>query len=246
MRFSFLTMSILKSYNMSGFQNAVIEKMERSTAGSGETARRVLQMCKGVELKNALFFGDDILTPRLIAEETGARVLATFGEDSRTKAALSAGLNARTVGAYELLKTDGGWNFVWYNGVTEPIGISERAGELRSVLAAGGTAVFRTLCWLIDPSPDTKSYVCKRFGRVVPLDEAVRMIKESGAKIGDFYIAPKSDWKANYYEPMSEIVCELEGASEDDTMGIGEINKEIYMFNLHSEEYSFVYFKINR
>lgn len=229
---------------MSGFLNVIIEQMERSTAGSGDTAKRVLQMCKGVKPKNALFLGDDVFSPRLIAE-TGAEVLATFGEKKRAETAKAAGLNARQVGAYEITKKDGGWDFIWYNGITEPDGVMRRLEQIHEGLKPGGTAVFRTLCWLIDPSPDTKSYVERRFGRPIPLDEVLREAKDEKFSVEDFYIAPKSDWKRNFYEPMSELVRRLEGLDEDDgeqASGIGEINKEIYMFDLHSEEYSFVYY----
>ena len=228
---------------MGGFLNAIIEQMQRSTAGSEETAKRVMQMCGGVKPKNALFFGDDIFTPRLIAEAMGLEVLATFGEEKRAEAAKAAGLNARQVGAYEITKKDGGWDFIWYNGLTEPDGVMRRLERIHERLAPGGTAVFRTLCWLIDPSPDTRSYVERRFGRPIALDEVLREAKENNFSIEDFYIAPKSDWKRNFYEPMSDLVKKLEGAEDDEqASGIGEINKEIYMFDLHSEEYSFVYY----
>lgn len=228
---------------MGNFLSAIVEQMDRSTAGSEDTARRVLQMCKGSP-KNALFFGDDVFTPQLIAETMGAALLATFGERFRAESAAASGLDARTVGAYEVTKTDGGWDFIWYNGLTEPDGVSRRLEQIRCALSEGGTAVFRTLCWLIDPSLDTKSYIERRFGRPEPLDEVLRQAKEQGFLIEDFYIAPKSDWRRNFYEPMSELVRKLEGAVvEDDTAsGIGEFNKEVYMFDLHSAEYSFVYY----
>ncbi len=46
---------------------------------------------------------------------------------------------------------------------------------------------------------------------------------------------------------MSELVNGIkddrEKADDSDVeFGIGEINKEMYMFELHSEEYSFVYY----
>lgn len=228
---------------MSGFLNAIIGQMDRSTAGSEGTARKVLQMCGTKKPQNALFFGDDVFTPQLIADETGARVLATFGEERRVNAAEKAGLDARQVGAFEVSETGGGWDMIWYNGLTEPDGVSLRLEQLHDHLVKGGTAVYRTLCWLIDPSPDTKSYVERRFGRPVHLDEVLRIAKEQGFSIEDFYIAPKSDWKHHFYEPMSELVRKLEGAGDDEAAaGIGEINKEIYMFDLHSEEYSFVYY----
>lgn len=231
---------------MNGFFNAIIEQMDRSTAGSEDTARRVLQMCKDKPRK-ALFFGDDVVTPRLITEETGARVLATFGEQNRTEAALALGMNAKTVGAYEIISEENGWEMIWYNSLCEPDGIPRRLEQLREHLAAGGVAVYRTLCWLIDPSPDTRSYVTHRFGRPVPLDEVLREAKEQGFSTEDFYIAPKSDWKQHFYRPMTGLVRKLEGTADGETAaGIGEINKEIYMFELHSEEYSFVYYILKR
>lgn len=231
---------------MSNFLNAIIEQMDRSTAGSEDTARRVLQMCK-CKPQNALFFGDDVFTPRLIAEETGARVLATFGEQNRTEAALALGMNAKTVGAYEIVPAENDWDLIWYNGLCEPDGIPRRLEQLRERLAKGGTAVYRTLCWLIDPSPDTRSYVTRRFGKPVPLDEVLREAKAQGFSIEDFYIAPKSDWRQHFYEPMTELLRKLEGAADGETAaGIGDVNKEIYMFELHSEEYSFIYYILRR
>lgn len=228
---------------MGNFLSAIIEQMDRSTAGSEETARRVMQMCKRTP-RNALFFGDDIFTPTLIAQTTGADLLATFGEQFRAEKAAAAGLNARTVGAYEITQTDGGWDLIWYNGLTEPDGIPRRLEQLHNALSDGGTAVYRTLCWLIDPSLDTKSYVEHRFGSPEPLDEVLRQAKEQHFSIEDFYIAPKSDWRHNFYDPMTDLVKKLEGAvAEDDTAaGVGEFNKEVYMFDLHSAEYSFVYY----
>ena len=228
---------------MGSFMSAVIGNMERSTAGSEETSQRVLKMCGDIKPKNALFLGDDCYTPRLISEKTGADVLAAFAEQTRVDAAAKIGLNAQKAGAYELLPAENGWDLMWYNGLTEPDGVPRRLEQIRERLAKGGTAVYRTLCWIIAPSPDTKCYVEHRFGRPVPLDEVLREAKEQGFAIQDFYIAPKSDWKQNFYEPMSELVRRFEGAEDDEAAaGIGEINKEIYMFDLHSEEYSFVYY----
>ena len=60
-----------------GFVNDLIARMERSTAGSEETARRVLEMSGIKKTDNVLFFGDDLCTPRLIAD-AGADVMAMF------------------------------------------------------------------------------------------------------------------------------------------------------------------------
>ena len=67
------------------FYNDLLMQMERSTAGSENTARKVMELCGKVGAQNALFFGDDLFTPQLIAKNTGAELLATFYEDFRAE-----------------------------------------------------------------------------------------------------------------------------------------------------------------
>ena len=225
------------------FYNDLLKQMERSTAGSDDTARKVMELCGKVNGGNALFFGDDLFTPALIKEKTGADLLATFYEDYRAENAAKLGMKTRVVGAYEIAANDGGWDFIWFNGSAEPDGVARRFEQLREGLRKGRTAVYRTLCWLIDPSPDTKSYVERRFGRPMPLDRVVITAKEQGFKVLDFYISPRSDWLDGYYRPMNELLGKIVRASDgEDGTGIGEVNKETYMFELHSEEYSYVYY----
>lgn len=231
---------------MSFIGNLILE-MERSTAGSEETSRRVMELCGAVRCERALFVGDETATPRIIAEKTGAKPLAAFYEKHRADSAAAMGFETRTAGAFELPEIEGGWEFAWLNGCAEPDGVPLRLERLYNGLCKGAVAVYRTLCWLIDPSPDTRSYVERRFGRPVPLDAALRFAKEQRFKVRDFYIAPKTDWTDGFYKPLSELVSRYEGASDDEAAaGIGEINKEMYMFDLHSEEYSFVYYILEK
>lgn len=226
---------------MSELMNLLARQMERSTAGSDSTAREVMRLCGRISAEGALFCGDDLFTPRIIREFTGANVTAAFHEDFRVEAAVSAGLNACLAGIYEIPNVNNGWDFVWYNGGAEPDGVTQRLEQLHNGLKKGAVAVFRTLCWLIDPSPDTKCYVERRFGCPEPLDRVVREAKECGFDISDFYISPKTDWIDGIYNPITKLICQREGEDEESS-GIGEINKEIYMFDLHSEEYSYVYY----
>ena len=226
------------------FISNLIAQLERSTAGSEKTAREVIKLCGDISAKQALFIGDECDTPRIIGEATKAEVVAGYAEQHRVERAKTAGLNAQLVMPFELPKTEGGWEFLWYNGLTEPDGVPRRLEELKSALKSGGIAVFRTLCYLIEPSPDTRCYVERRFGKPEELDRVLRDAKEKELKIIDFYIAPKSDWTRGLYEPMREAMRRLDGADEheEETAGLAELNKEIDMFELHSEEYSFVYY----
>lgn len=229
------------------FSGTLIPEMERSTAGSEETARRVMELCGTVKCESALFVGDESVTPRIIAEKTGVKPLAAFCEQHRADNAAKLGFETRTVGAFELPEKEGGWEFVWLNGGAEPDGVPLRLERLYGSLKMGAVAVYRTLCWLIDPSPDTRGYVKHRFGNLVPLDAVLRYAKEQRFKIRDFYIAPKTDWTNGLYRPMSELVKQYEGTADGEAAsGIGEINKEMYMFELHSEEYSYVYYILEK
>ncbi len=229
------------------FISNLIREMDRSTAGSAETASKVMELCGALKCESALFVGDDSATPRIIAEKTGTKPLTAFYEQHRADSAAALGFEARVVGAFELPEKVGGWEFVWLNCGAEPDGVPLRLERLYGSLKKGAVAVYRTLCWLIDPSPDTRGYVERRFGRPVPLDAVLRFAKEQRFKTRDFYIAPKTDWTNNFYRPLSELVKKYEGASDDEAAaGIGEINKEMYMFELHSEEYSYVYYILEK
>ena len=228
--------------------SSLISGLERPSAGSEETARRVLELCGKISPKNAVFIGDECLTPALIQEQTKADVLACFAEQNRAERAEKAGLTARVSMPFEIPARDNGkWDFIWYNGASSLEGSAGLLEQIYEALEKGRTAVFRTLCWLIDPSPDTKCYVERRFGSPEPLDAVLRNAKEQGFGIRDFYIAPKTDWTHGLYEPLRAAMQALEGASEDGAeTGISELNKEMYMFELHSEEYSFVYYILEK
>ena len=210
-------------------------------------AARVMELCGAVKCESALFVGDESDTPRIIAEKTGVKPLAAFYEQHRADNAARLGFETRRVGAFELPENEGGWEFVWLNGGAEPDGVPLRLERLYGSLKKGAVAVYRTLCWLIDPSPDTRSYVKHRFGNLVPLDAVLRYAKEQRFKIRDFYIAPKTDWTDGLYRQMRELVKNYEETADGETQsGIGEINKEMYMFELHSEEYSYVYYILEK
>lgn len=226
------------------FIGELLTRMERSSAGSVKTARQVLSLCGGIKPETALFVGDDLDTPALITEKFGCELTAAFSDAARAERALSLGMNASAVQLFELPQREGGYDLVWYNGAVEFDGAAQRLSQLKGVTKQGGTAVLRSLCWLIDPSPDTKIFCERRFGKIQPLDRNLITIRENGFKIEDFYIAPRSDWTENFYKPLLKKAEELAGASNDAGArnGLAELRKEADIFELHCEEYSYVYY----
>ncbi len=227
------------------FIGRLLWTMERSSAGSRETTEAVLSMCGDIKPSAALFAGDDCYTPSLIKERTGCAALSVFTDGERTKQALDMGLDARTVQLFELPKCDAGYDLVWYNGFVEYDGIDLRLEKIRSCVKHGGTAVYRTLCWLIDPSPDTQGYCTRRFGIIEPFDMVIFKAKEQGFKIRDFYIAPKTDWTKNFYIPLTAAALEYEQSHPEEAdvvSAMGGLRRETDMFELHCEEYSYVYY----
>lgn len=222
----------------------LLNSMPRSSAGSADTAGQVLSRCGGIAPKEALFVGDDLDTPALIAEKFGCALTAGFADTVRARRAAALGMNAVVTQLFELPQKTGGYDFVWYNGAVEFDGAAQRLSQVKSVVKGGGTAVFRALCWLIDPSPDTRVYCGRRFGRIRQLDSNLITLRECGFKIEDFYIAPRSDWTENFYKPLLKRAEELAGTSNDigARNGLAELRKEAEVFELHCEEYSYVYY----
>lgn len=225
------------------FISVLLNDLERSSPGSADTARQVLGMLGGVKPQTALFVGDDISTPKMISEKFGCELAAAFTDEHRAEQGAAAGLNSSVVQLFEL--PGSGYDLIWYNGIVEFDGCAQRLEELRDKLAKGGTLVYRAVSWLTEPSPDTKLFCQKRFGRILPLDKVLVLAKENGWRVQDFYIAPKSDWHAGYYDPLTKAAEKYAGIHKDDStvsLGMSELKKETGIFEAHCEEYSCVYY----
>lgn len=218
------------------FTGAFFGGMERSSAGSEATSLRVISMLSGA--KSALYFGDECATPRLL-KEAGCEVTALITDEGRARS-----LGAKFVKSFELPENSAEYDVIWYNGIAELEQPALKLAQLKERCKKGGRIVFRALCWLIDPSPDTKSYCSKRFGVIEPLDRLLLHAKQAGFSVEDFYISPRSDWTDNFYKPLLKAAQEYSDAHDESEAlsGLGELKKEVDMFELHCEEYSYVYY----
>ena len=210
------------------------QRLERSCAGSRATSERVISMLRGGG--KAFYFGDEAITPALLSEK-GFDVTAYITEESRV---MDGMVYAKS---FELPQCVSDCDVIWYAGVAEFDLPSVRLEQLKSHCKKGAYIVYRALCWLIEPSPDTRSYCKKRYGAITPLDAVLTDAKQAGFKIEDFYISPKSDWTEGYFRPLVEAAQQLSGEQSGDVLsGMGELKKETDMFELHCEEYSYVYY----
>lgn len=223
--------------------SVLLQQLDRSSPGSVETAKQVMGMIDGAAPVSALFFGDDVKTPKLITEQFGCSVCAAFTDELRAEQGKAAGLDSCVVQQFEL--PGGSYDLIWYNGIVEFDGVPQRLELLHDKLEKGGTLVYRNVSWLTEPSPDTKVFCQRRFGQILPLDKVLVLAKERGWKILDFYIAPKSDWNAGYYTPLILAAEKYAGVHKDDSsvsLGMSELRKEAGIFEAHCEEYSCVYY----
>lgn len=225
------------------FIGTLLRDMERSSAGSEDTAEKVMELCGEISPKKALFVGDDIFTPRLMKRSCG-ELVAAFAEDFRAETAAESGIDSRFVQLFELPQTEGGFDFIWYNGTVEFDGVTQRLNMLKERMT-DGLAVYRSLCWLIEPMPETRLFYERRFGIIEQMYSAAYMAKELGFGIKDFYIAPKSDWRDGYYKPLN-AAAERYGKADpeigDVSAALNMLDRETDMFERHGEEFSYIYF----
>ncbi|MDE6030819.1 MAG: hypothetical protein K2G32_04285 [Oscillospiraceae bacterium] len=225
------------------FIGTLLQGLERSSAGSEETAKRVMELCGDISPKSALFVGDDYFTPKLM-NRTCRGLTAAFTEDYRAERAAEEGLDSCVVQLFELPKSEGGFEFIWYNGTVEFDGVTQRLNTLKE-RSGKGIVVYRALCWLIEPMPDTRLFYERRFGIIEQMYTVTYKAKELGFVLKDFYIAPKSDWRDGYYKPLNAAAREFGNVhpdSSDVSAGLVLLDKEIDMFERHGEEFSYIYF----
>ncbi len=225
--------------------SVLLHELDRSSPGSGDTAKQVLSMLNGISPKSALFVGDETVTPRLISEKFVCPLRSAFIDDYRMEQGKAAGLDASAVQLFELPGENGSFDLIWYNGIVEFDSCAQRLELLRQKLKQGGTLVYRAISWLTEPSPDTRMFCQHRFGQIYALDKVLVLAKEQGWKIQDFYIAPKTDWTVGYYTPLLSAVERYADSHKGDSavsLGMSELRREAGTFEMHCEEYSCVYY----
>ncbi len=216
-------------------------KIQKTSAGSAKTSDKVAVMLKK---GSVLYVGDELATTQCLISR-GFKVKAAIIDDTIAEQGKTLGLDCSAVQRFELPEGATDFDILWYNGVVELDGYAHRLELLRESCKKGGTVVFRTLCWLIYPSPDTKIFCKKRFGAMEHLDTVLRLAKEAGFKIEDFYISPKADWTDGFYKPLigaAEEYAASHGGDRNASVTVTELQKELDMFELHCEEYSYVYY----
>ncbi len=216
--------------------------LERSSAGSRQTSQQVISMCRCSG--RALFLGDEAVTP-LLLKDAGYTVTAAVADEVRAQKAAHAGIDVLSVQRFELPDNSAEYDLLWYNGTVEFDGAAHRLEQLKSSCKKGAVVVYRALCWLIEPSPDTRRFCESRFGKLPQMDSVLLTAREAGFRTEDFYIAPRTDWTVNYYEPLLNAAAEYKSVHGEDAAfgsGFGELSRETEMFELHCEEYSYVYY----
>ncbi len=216
--------------------------LERSSAGSRQTSAQVIALCKGSG--RVLYLGDEAVTPVLL-KDAGYDVTAAISDEVRAAKAAEKGVSVTAVQRFELPSDASEYDLLWYNGIVEFDGAVHRLEQLKGSCKKGAKVVYRALCWLIDPSPDTRRYCESRYGRLPQMDSVILTAREAGFRVEDLYIAPRSDWTTGYYEPLMKAAEEYRSVSGEDATfgaGFGELKRETEMFQLHCEEYSYVYY----
>lgn len=227
------------------FIGLVMQRLKRSSPGSAETAAQVLSRLPAVTAENILFMGDETDTPQLILKKYGGSLTAAFTDEIHCERGKKLGLDCSVVQLYELPGEDSFYDLIWYNGFVEFDGCAQRLELLKRKLKKGGILVYRAVSWLTEPSPDTELFCERRFGKIYPLDKVLITAKENGWQPLDFYIAPKTDWTAEFYEPLTAAAREYaEIHSEDSSVShsMHELAREVGIFEAHCEEYSSVYY----
>ena len=222
------------------FLSILYSGLERSSAGSRETSQQVISLCK--KSGKALFLGDEAVTP-LLLKEAGYEVTAAITDERR--AAMAEGVDVISVQRFELPENASEYDLLWYNGTVEFDSTAHRLEQLRSSCRKGAVVVYRALCWLIEPSPDTRRFCESRFGKLVPMENVPLMAREAGFRVEDFFIAPRTDWTVNFYDRLMSAAQEYASSHGEDSAyrsGFGELKRETEMFELHCEEYSYVYY----
>ena len=142
------------------------------------------------------------------------------------------------------------FDLIWAEGAIYVMGYEAGLHAWRPLLKPGGCMAVTELTWLVDdPRPEPRTFWREAYPNMRGLKDNQRMIAEAGYReLGHFQLPPEA-WWTHYYEPIEARIALLEGRYADDPVALqtlAEERAEIDLFREHSDQYSYVFYVMQR
>ncbi|MCL1966226.1 MAG: class I SAM-dependent methyltransferase [Candidatus Bathyarchaeota archaeon] len=143
------------------------------------------------------------------------------------------------------------FDVIWCEGAIFVVGFEKGLCEWRRFLVDKGYFVVSELCW-IDPNPprDVKEYMLNvLYPSVKTVAENLRIIRDVGYEVKDYFVLPESSWWENYYLPILAKLPFLKRKYQGSSEALGAIveeEKEIEIFRRYSKHYGYVFYSLQK
>ena len=137
---------------------------------------------------------------------------------------------------------------IWCEGAMYIMGVDKALSDWKRFLKPDGYIAFTEPCFLKEKVPDqARQLWMNDYPAMTNVDGTLRVIKQAGYHLVDFYTIPQSAWWDDYYIPMERRLKVLREKYHDQPAALESIEhnqREIDFQRLYFEYYGYVFFII--
>ncbi|MEG0794138.1 MAG: class I SAM-dependent methyltransferase [Lachnospiraceae bacterium] len=151
---------------------------------------------------------------------------------------------------FEMTFESESFDVIWAEGAIYIAGFTEGLSDWKRFLKPNGLLICSEISWLVsNPSQEVRSFWEAGYSEMATLETKLTQAEAFGYKNLSHFISPKEDWTDNYYIPLSENLNQMKKKYCNHDIAkqvIGMLEEEIALYSKYGNEYSYVFYILQK
>ncbi len=164
--------------------------------------------------------------------------------------ALSERVQGLCMSMFEMSFEEGSFDYIFAEGAIYIAGFKEGLRDWNRLLKPQGAIICSEISWIVDdPSPEPKAYWDEAYPQIDTVSHKVAQAEELGYTCQSTVTLPAECWTDNYYVPLQANLYIMKSKYVDNELAqqvIEMIEQEICMYSRYGNEYSYVFYTLQR
>jgi len=237
----------------------VFEPLPRQGPGSRASARRALDLCKGLPPSPAVldlgcgagaqsFHLADLTAGTIVAVDLHAPLVDRLAAEAARRG-LAERIQPRVADIGALEYAPRSFDLLWSEGALYNVGIERALRLYAPLLKAGGYLAFTEAVWLNPDPPAEARAAFSDYAAMGSIADVSGLIEASDLSLVDHFTLPNEDWWNEFYTPMVHRIDELRDVYAGDTEALAvldELAREPAVYRRCSHWYGYEFFVVRR
>lgn len=246
----------MEKYFYEAFKN-----LERLAPGSDLSTKKAMSLLQNKEQNLKILdigCGNGIHTILLAKYFCNSTIIAVDNNDQYLKNLnsilnknnLSNRVTVLNMSMFDMNFKNQSFDLIWAEGSIYIVGFEEGLNQWKKYLKKGGYLICSEISWITDePHKESYNFWNTAYPEIDTIENKVLKIAKAGYNFKSSFILPKEDWLSSYYIPLEKNLDAMKIKYIDNKSAnkvINMIESEITLYNNHNEDYSYVFYLMEK